>query len=52
MSAAPGHLLGQIIGRILEDALKPELQQLATKHNLFLDSQGPRPGVRSGVKVT
>jgi hypothetical protein len=52
MAGAPGHLLGQIIGGVLEAALKPVLDDLARKHDLYLDSQGGRPGVRSGKKVT
>ncbi|GIF15138.1 DNA methylase [Actinoplanes teichomyceticus] len=52
MAEAPGHLLGQIIGGVLEAALKPVLQDLARKHDLYLDSFGDRPGVRSGKKVT
>lgn len=52
MALAPGHLLGQIIGGVLEVALKPVLQDLADKHDLYLDSQGARPGVRPGKRVT
>jgi len=52
MSAAPGHLLGQLIGNLLEDALKPELQKLASSNGLFLDFKGPRVPLRTGVKVT
>ncbi|HET6483068.1 MAG TPA: hypothetical protein VFG35_23940 [Actinoplanes sp.] len=52
MADAPGHLLGQIIGNVLEAALKPVLRDLAAKHDLYLDSQGDRPGVRRGKKVT
>jgi hypothetical protein len=37
---------------VLEAALKPVLTDLATKHDLYLDSQGERPGVRAGKKVT
>lgn len=51
MALAPGHLLGQIIGGVLEAALKPVLQELAKKHDLYLDSQGGRP-IRTGKKVT
>ena len=51
MAEAPGHLLGQLIGRVLEAALLPILQQLADKHDLYLDSQGSR-SVRPGKKVT
>lgn len=51
MAQAPGHLLGQIIGGVLEAALLPVLQQLAAKHDLYLDSPGSRP-LRAGKKVT
>jgi hypothetical protein len=52
MSAAPGHLLGQHIGSILEAALKPVLLEMSDKYDLFLDTYGPRPGVRAGSKVS
>lgn len=49
---APGHQLGQIIGNVIEEALKPVLQEMANRCDLYLDSKGPRPGVRSGSLVT
>lgn len=52
MATAPGHLLGQIIGNVMEEALKPVLQEMADRHDLYLDSKGLRPGVRSGALVT
>lgn len=52
MATAPGHLLGQIIGNVMEEALQPVLQEMADRHDLFLDSKGPRPGVRPGALVT
>ncbi|MFD7767616.1 hypothetical protein [Streptomyces sp. NPDC059787] len=52
MATAPGHLLGQIIGNVIEEALEPVLQDIADRHDLYLDSKGPRPGVRSGALVT
>lgn len=52
MATAPGHLLGQIIGNVMEEALKPVLQEMADRHDLYLDSKGPRPGVRPGALVT
>lgn len=51
MATAPGHLLGQIIGNVMEEALKPVLQDMADRHDLYLDSDGPRPGVRPGAHV-
>lgn len=52
MAEAPGHLLGQLIGDVLERATKPVLQALASKHDLYLDSKGVRPGVRGGRLVS
>ncbi|QHT54728.1 DNA methylase [Cellulomonas sp. H30R-01] len=52
MATAPGHLLGQIIGNVMEEALRPVLQDMASRHDLYLDSKGPRPGVRPGAKVS
>lgn len=52
MATAPGHLLGQIIGNVMEEALEPVLQDVAGRHDLYLDSKGPRPGVRPGALVT
>lgn len=51
VATAPGHLLGQIIGNVMEEALKPVLQDMADRHDLYLDSDGPRPGVRPGAHV-
>lgn len=51
MAEAPGHLLGQFIGNVLEAGIKPYLQDLAYKHDLFLDTHGARPGVRDGLKL-
>lgn len=36
----------------MEEALKPVLQDMADRHDLYLDSKGPRPGVRPGALVT
>ena len=52
MAEAPGHLLGQLIGDVLERATKPFLQELASRHGFYLDSKGPRPGVREGRLVS
>ena len=52
MALAPGHLIGQIIGNVLEEALRPFLQEIADRHDLYLDLQRPRPGVRTGSKVS
>jgi len=36
----------------MEEALHPVLKEMADKHDLYLDSKGPRPEVRSGALVT
>jgi hypothetical protein len=45
---APGHLLGQLIGGLLETATEPPLRELVARHKLYLDVKGERPGVRAG----
>lgn len=47
MAPAPGHLLGQIIGNLLEMSIEPLLEQVAQRNGLYLDKHGSRP-VRSG----
>jgi hypothetical protein len=51
MAESPSHQFGQVIGDILEAAVKPALQEFADKYNLYLDKQGPRP-TRDGSKVS
>lgn len=51
MALSPSHKFGQIIGDILENAMHRYLKVFADKHNLYLDSIGPRPA-RSGKKVS
>jgi len=51
MADAPGHLLGQIIGNVLEDSIEPLIREIAAAHDLYFDKKGPRPS-RSGVKMT
>lgn len=48
MADAPGHLLGQLIGGLLEMASEPPLRELAARHGLYLDVKGDRPGIRQG----
>lgn len=48
MADAPGHLLGQLIGGILEIATEPVLRDLAVKHGMYLDTKGLREGIRTG----
>jgi hypothetical protein len=51
MAESPAHKFGQIIGDLLELALKPHLQKFARKHKLYLDKKGERKA-RSGKKVS
>lgn len=50
MAESPAHKFGQIIGDVLESAIRPLLQEFAKKHRLYLDQKGPR-AARSGNKV-
>lgn len=56
MAQSSSHKFGQDLGKLLEDIvlddiLKPRLQQFAKTKNYYLDWQRPRPA-RSGKKVT
>ena len=48
--ASPGHKLGQIVGVLLEQLLGDPLRQFASRHQLYCDCKGSRPGVRTGNK--
>lgn len=50
--ASPGHKLGQTVGVLLQNVLKGPLETFATRHGLYCDAQGERPGIRQGKKVT
>jgi len=50
--ASPGHKLGQTVGVVLQNVLKGPLTDFAARNGLYCDSQGNRPGVRPGKKVT
>jgi len=52
MAQSPAHQLGQIIGNLLEDAVRPLLQDFCHQRGFYLDVKGARPGVRNGSKVT
>jgi len=52
MAQSPAHKFGQIIGNLLEDTMKPVLQDFCSQRGLYLDAKGMRPGVRKGRKVT
>ncbi|WP_225977457.1 DNA methyltransferase [Nostoc sp. CENA543] len=56
MAQSPSHKFGQALGKLLEDIvlddiLKPRLQQFAQSQNYYLDYQKSRPA-RTGKKVT
>lgn len=56
MAQSPSHKFGQALGKLLEDIvlddiLKPRLQQFAQSKNYYLDYQKSRPA-RTGKKVT
>jgi hypothetical protein len=42
MAQSPAHKFGQIVGDLLEDAIRPMLQKFAKKHGLYLDMKGER----------
>ena len=52
MAQSPAHKLGQLVGMALETTFKSVLSEFCRRHNLFLDTNGPRPGVRRGKKVS
>ena len=51
MAESLAHTFGQVVGNVLEDAIKPALQSFADEHGLYLDKKGPRRA-REGKKVT
>ena len=51
MAESLSHKFGQIIGDLLELAIKPNLEKFAKKHTLFLDKKGERI-TRKGIKLT
>jgi hypothetical protein len=53
VALSPTHKWGQIIGQeFLEVAMTPLLQEIASKHGLFLDTSGLRQPARSGRKIS
>ena len=52
MATSPAHKFGQLVGNLIEDVLEPVLQEYCDKRQLYLDTKGPRPGVRKGRKLT
>ena len=51
MAVAPAHKLGQIIGDLLEAALREPLEAIAVKHGLYLDYKHKRPARGHKAKV-
>ena len=51
MARSPAHAWGQIVGDVIEEALRPRLATIADEHGLYLDQQGSRLA-RPGKKVT
>jgi hypothetical protein len=51
MAQSPAHRFGQIVGEVLEAAIRAVLKRFAKQHHLFLDLKGTRP-CRSGKKCT
>lgn len=49
MAQAPGHRFGQIIGDMLEEAVRPPLAEVAERHGLYLDWKHSR-AARGGRK--
>jgi len=42
MAESPSHRFGQIIGEVLESAIRPVVEAVATEHGLYLDAKRPR----------
>ncbi|MFN0051676.1 MAG: DNA methylase [Planctomycetales bacterium] len=51
MANSPAHRFGQIIGDVLEAALKAPLAKVAKRRRLYLDYQSPRPARQGNSKV-
>lgn len=51
MAQSPAHRFGQIIGDVLEAAIRPLLEKFARDHDLYLDAGGPR-SCRRGKKCS
>lgn len=52
MAQSPAHQFGQIIGHMLEEAVRPPLQAVATKYGLYLDWKHPRAARGGKSKVS
>lgn len=52
MAESPAHRFGQIIGELLEDIIRPQLEQFCVANSLYLDYQNKKRPARKGKKVT
>ncbi len=51
MAQSPAHRFGQIIGEVLEAAIRPIVDAVAAEQGLYLDAKGPRPARGGKRKV-
>jgi hypothetical protein len=51
MAQSPSHRIGQIIGEVLESAIRPIVEAVAKEHGLYLDSKRPRKARGGKSKV-
>jgi len=51
MAVSPSHRFGQIIGDVLESAIRPILQSVATDLNMYLDAKGERKARGNKLEV-
>jgi len=51
MAASPSHRFGQIIGEVLESAIRPIVEAVAQEHGLYLDAKRPRKARGGKSKV-
>ena len=51
MAQSPAHRFGQLIGEVLEVAIRGPLEDLCRRHGLYLDSKHPRAARKGLNKV-
>lgn len=52
MAQSPAHRFGQMIGQMLEEIVRPELERFCLSRGLYLDQKGKRGKARPGRKVS
>ncbi|MCG8413412.1 MAG: DNA methylase, partial [Pseudomonadales bacterium] len=52
MAQSPAHKLGQIIGNVIEEAIRTDLNEVAKRHGLYLDWNHPRSARDGKRKVS